>query len=258
MNTILNQIIENKEKEVAIAQRMEPVQRLQEKPLYHRQGHSLSDRLRGSASIIAEFKRKSPSKGEININAKVQPTVQEYAGYGAAGISVLTDEKFFGGDLYDFSQAREVLAIPLLRKDFIISEYQIHQSKAYGADVILLIAACLSPLQVQQLSGLAKSLGMETLLELHTQEELGHYHPGIDLVGINNRDLHSFSVDLSRSASLASQLPPEAVRVAESGIHSVEDCFFLLQRGFNGVLMGEYFMKHEKPGLAFKNFNESL
>jgi indole-3-glycerol phosphate synthase len=204
--------------------------------------------------IIAEFKRRSPSKGIINNRDSVEAVTKAYAAYGASGISVLTDHDFFGGSLDDLISARDN-GVPLLRKDFTIDEYQVLEAKAYGADVILLIAACLSTQQVKYLAGAAKKLGLEVLLEIHDESELGHICNEIDLVGVNNRNLKTFTVDLENSIRLAEKIGDSFLKVAESGINDVKDIHYLQQHGFKGFLIGEYFMKQQSPALAFKNFS---
>jgi indole-3-glycerol phosphate synthase len=172
-------------------------------------------------------------------------------------LSVLTDNEFFGGSTEDLVLARKN-DIPILRKDFIIDPYQLFAAKAMGADVVLLIAACLSPAEVQALSGIAKGLGLEVLLELHGEEELGHICDAIDMVGINNRNLKTFEVDIQQSLKLGDRIPPGKVKIAESGIDSVNTIGMFKDAGFNGFLIGEKFMKEQDPGQAFKIFVESL
>ena len=174
-----------------------------------------------------------------------------YEKAGASGISVLTDHDFFGGTAQDMIDIRQHVRIPVLRKDFMIDEYQFYEAKSIGADVILLIASCLSPSQVRDFTDLAHHLGMEVLLELHTEEELAHCNADIDLVGINNRNLKDFKVDLRHSVYLKNQLPEDVLSVAESGIYSVKDFRYLKEKGFDGFLMGEYFMNTKNPGNAF-------
>ena len=210
--------------------------------------------MKAKSGIIAEFKRKSPSKGLINGEADVLEVTKSYENFGASGISVLTDSDFFGGNVQDVLTIRNEIKIPLLRKDFMIDEYQFYEAKSIGADVVLLIAACLSPSQVKDFTSLSHELGMEVLLEIHTESELTHFNKDIDLVGINNRNLKDFKVDLQHSVHLKNFLPKETLSVAESGIYSVEDFRFLKEKGFNGFLMGEYFMKNQNPGKAFEEF----
>ena len=193
----------------------------------------------------------------INDRDSVESVTRMYAAYGASGISVLTDQMFFGGSLDDLLAARDN-DVPLLRKDFMIDEYQLVEAKANGADVILLIAACLSPAEVKNLAGLAKKLELEVLLELHSDSELDHICDEVDLVGVNNRNLKDFQVDLQHSVRMAEKIGDGFVKIAESGINDVENIRFLKQHSFQGFLIGEYFMKQEDPGRAFKEFTYSL
>jgi indole-3-glycerol phosphate synthase len=207
--------------------------------------------------IIAEFKRRSPSKGIINDVSTVEEVTMAYTKYGASGLSVLTDEEFFGGSMDDLLKAT-INEVPILRKDFIIDEYQLIESKAFGAEVILLIAACLSTGNVKALAATAKDLGLNVLLEIHNDEELEHICDGVDVVGVNNRDLKSFTVDINRSAQLAKNIPKGVMKISESGIDTIEDIKFLKSHGFKGFLMGEKFMKAPDPGAAFAAFAEAL
>lgn len=256
--TILDKIIEKKRQEVQQQKQVFPLSRLQQSAHFHRQVISLEAALlgRNSTGIIAEYKRQSPSKGIINDKATVQDVVKQYEKGGAAAVSVLTDGHFFGGSLQHLMQARQVLNIPLLRKEFIIDEYQIYEAKASGADVVLLIAACLSPAQVQDLAACARSLGLEVLLELHSADELDHVCTDVSVVGVNNRNLKDFKVDLAHSILLAKQI--KKTKVAESGIDDVATVHRLQDAGFHGFLMGERFMREENPGAAFVEFARDL
>ena len=207
--------------------------------------------------IIAEYKRKSPSKGTINALATVEAVTAAYAAHGASGISVLTDELFFGGTLNDLLAAT-VNEVPLLRKDFMIDAYQLYEAKAYGAEVILLIAACLTPAEVKHLAGIARNLQMEVLLELHDETELDHICDDTEIIGINNRNLKTFEVDIERSLKMAERIPANKIKVAESGISSVEMIEVFKQHGFRGFLMGENFMKEADPAIAFASFVKQL
>ncbi len=207
--------------------------------------------------IIAEFKRQSPSKGIINNNSTVEEVTTAYAKYGASGISVLTDQEFFGGSLDDLLAAT-VNEVPLLRKDFIIDEYQLIESKAFGAEIILLIAACLSVDEVRSLASFAKNIGLNVLLEIHNDEELNHICDAVDVVGINNRDLKTFHVDINRSVELGKMIPENKVKISESGIDDIETIQLLKLYGFRGFLIGEKFMKEKDPGKAFQKFVEEL
>ena len=205
--------------------------------------------------IIAEHKRRSPSKDIINNNHSVEDVVLGYQNAGACGISVLTDGKYFGGSLDDLLLAKAAINIPLLRKEFIIDEYQILESKAHGADVILLIASVLTRQEIKNLSEFGQSLGLEILLEVHNLEELEKsILPSLDLIGVNNRNLKTFEVNLDYSKQLASKIPDEFVKISESGISSAEVVKELQQFGYQGFLMGEHFMKTKNPGEAAANF----
>lgn len=255
---ILDTIVAHKKEEVASAKQNTSIKDLQEHENFYRPTFSLKKSLDERSGIIAEFKRKSPSKGQISTIEEPLAVVAEYQKFRASGISILTDSHFFGGSSADIIKVRKYLELPILRKDFMIDEYQFYEAKAMGADVVLLIAACLSPAQTLEFTELAHSLGLEVLLEIHTEEELKHFNPSVDLVGINNRNLKDFKVDLQHSVALKNQLPKEVPSVAESGIYSVDDFRFLKEKGFHGFLMGEYFMKNKNPGLAFQQFIQAI
>ena len=256
---ILDQILEYKKTEVALHKAQTPVELLRQSEYYSRTCLSLKSFLLNPAKtgIIAEFKRRSPSKGIIHPNPDVIEITTAYCEGGASALSVLTDQQFFGGSNDDLILARKNY-IPILRKDFIIDPYQIEEAKSIGADVILLIAACLTKEEVQSLAKYAIQLGLEVLLELHDESELGHVCDEIFIVGINNRNLKTFEVDIEQSIRMAGQIDPSKVLVAESGISSVKEVKYFKQKGFKGFLMGEYFMKHEDPGKAFKDFVKTL
>jgi indole-3-glycerol phosphate synthase len=256
---ILEQIVAQKRKEVEQRKKEVGVAELEKQRFFTRRTYSLKQFIAdpNKTGIIAEYKRRSPSKGVINDRDSVESVTRMYAAYGASGISVLTDQMFFGGSLDDLLAARDN-DVPLLRKDFMIDEYQLVEAKANGADVILLIAACLSPAEVKNLAGLAKNLELEVLLELHSDSELDHICDEVDLVGVNNRNLKDFQVDLQHSVRMAEKIGDGFVKIAESGINDVENIRFLKQHSFQGFLIGEYFMKQEDPGRAFKEFTYSL
>jgi indole-3-glycerol phosphate synthase len=256
---ILEQIISHKRKEVEQRKKEVSVKTLEKERFCSRQTFSLKQFIADPAKtgIIAEYKRKSPSKGIINDRDSVESVTRMYAAYGASGISVLTDYDFFGGSLDDLVAARDN-EVPLLRKDFMIDEYQFIEARAFGADVILLIAACLSPAEVKQLATAAKRLELEVLLELHDESELNHICSEVDLVGVNNRNLKNFEVDLEHSVRMAEKIGSGFIKIAESGINDVKNIHYLKQHGFKGFLIGEYFMKQEDPGKAFKEFTDSL
>ncbi|MEQ1798553.1 MAG: indole-3-glycerol phosphate synthase TrpC [Lacibacter sp.] len=256
---ILETIIGSKREEVKRKKTEKPFAELVQTVLYARPVLSLKQFLLDDTrtGIIAEFKRKSPSKGIINDQVDVVEVTSAYANNGASCLSVLTDELFFGGSTEDLLKAR-INQIPILRKDFIVDEYQITEAKSMGADVILLIAACLTPAEVKRLAAFAKSLGLEVLLELHAEEELGHICEETEIVGINNRNLKTFEVDIERSLRMAKQIPADKIKVAESGISSVENILLFKENGFRGFLIGENFMKEENPGKAFEQFVRTL
>jgi len=221
---------------------------------------SFSEALRRTSkpAIIAEFKRKSPSKGFINRDTDPTTVVKGYAEKGATAISVLTDREYFGGSLDDLAAARRVVDIPLLRKDFIIDPCQICEAKIAGADAILLIAAALTPEWCVALAGFARGLGLEVLLEIHNEAELSHINPDVDMVGVNNRDLTTFVTDTAVSERLAGLIPSEFVKISESGISSPDTVRKLHGMGYGGFLMGENFMKHPDPVDALEQFIKSL
>jgi indole-3-glycerol phosphate synthase len=252
---ILDTIVQHKRGEVAARKLKTSFKELEASNNFFLPVRSLKESLlrESSTGIIAEFKRKSPSKGFIKQGADVEEITSAYTRYGAAALSVLTDINFFGGSDADLIQARKN-NIPILRKDFIIDEYQIVEAKALGADVLLLIAACLSPTEVRYLAKAASTLGLEVILELHAEEELNHICDEVTIVGINNRDLKTFTVDIDRSLRMAEKIPPDKLKIAESGIDKIEDILLFRQNGFKGFLIGEYFMKQQNTALAFANF----
>ena len=256
---ILKKIIEFKKVEVEERKKKVSVEELKKMPLFERKPLSMRQFIldETKTGIIAEYKRKSPSKGIINDKVPVKEVTSAYSKFGASGISVLTDEAFFGGSLKDLSDAF-TSDVPLLRKDFIIDEYQIIEARAYGASVILLIAACLTRDEVNRLARFAKTLELEVLLEIHDESELEYINDQADLVGVNNRNLKNFEVTLDHSIELIRKMPPETVVIAESGISSVNDIVILKEAGFNGFLIGEYFMKHSNPSIAFAEFSNRL
>ena len=256
---ILEQIVADKYKEVAGKKSIIAINNYEQMPMFASDRKSLKQALlaQGSTGIIAEYKRKSPSKGIINANADVASVTKAYA-QSAAGISVLTDELYFGGANDDIISARKSVNIPLLRKDFMVDEYQLYEARAIGADVILLIAAALSKQQTKQLAQKAKELQLEVLLEVHNEEELNHVCDGITIVGVNNRNLKTFEVNINTSLDLIRKLPGEMPAVAESGISEVESIVTLRNAGFKGFLIGENFMKHPDPSVAFIRFVNEL
>jgi len=246
---ILEEIGNRKIEEIAVNRALQPVEKLKDGKLFHREIHSLKRILAGRTApgVIAEFKRKSPSRGEINIRVGVEQVTKGYVEAGASALSVLTDSRYFGGGLEDLQVARKLNEVPVLRKDFIIDEYQLYESRAAGADAVLLIAAMLERQKVQELGGRARELGLEVLLEIHGEEELGHICGQTDLVGVNNRDLRDFSVDTDTSKALAGLIPSGYIRVSESGISDEGTIKELFSLGYRGFLIGEYFMDSPVP-----------
>ena len=256
---ILEEIIEYKKEEVKTRKSKVNTADLEKRELFSRTVLTLKDFLldKSRTGIIAEFKRRSPSKGVINPDVDVLEVTKGYTENGASCLSVLTDEHFFGGSDDDLIKAR-INEIPILRKDFIIDEYQLIEAKSIGADVILLIAACLTVAEVKRLASFAKNLGMEVLLELHAEEELDHICDDTNVIGINNRNLKTFDVDIERSLRMAERIPFPKFKIAESGISSVNDILLFKKHGFQGFLIGENFMKVTDPTIAFAEFVKQL
>ena len=257
---ILSKIVVDKRKEIDLKKSLIPTSQYEASVLFGRETISLASALKQSdTGIIAEFKRRSPSKASINQNANVGQVAMGYENAGVCGMSVLTDIKYFGGSLEDLTLARASVQIPLLRKEFIISEYQIIEAKAHGADVILLIAAILSRAEIKTFSELAKSLGLDVLLEVHNEEELHKaIMPSLDMLGVNNRNLKTFEVSLETSKSLSKLIPDDFVKVSESGISSIAPINDLKEYGFKGFLIGENFMKTNDPGTSASLFIQQL
>jgi indole-3-glycerol phosphate synthase len=257
---ILDRIIADKKNEVALRKSLFPISYWEASPLFDRPLNRLSSRLRSSHSgIIAEHKRRSPSKQTINTKLSVSEVVQGYDKAGACGLSILTDHKYFGGSLEDLNLARATTTLPLLRKEFIVDEYQLIEAKAQGADLILLIAAVLSREEIQTLSTVAQKLDLEVLLEIHNQEELEKsIMPSLDLLGVNNRNLKTFEVSLETSRALATLIPDEFVKVSESGLSDIQSIKILQSIGYQGFLVGENFMKTTQPGSAAQEFISQL
>lgn len=275
MKDILQDIIANKRIEVERQKQAVALQTLLRLggDRLERATRSMRAALAASPSgIIAEFKRKSPSKGWLHADAAVADVVPAYQKSGAAACSVLTDSRFFGGSLGDLCKARSLVDLPLIRKDFIIDEYQLYQARVLGADAVLLIAACLTPEKCLVLSELAHTLEMEVLLEIHSEKELDYLNPFIDMLGVNNRNLGTFHTDVENSFRLAAAMrarvempvvgmPVVGTRVethgraslllvSESGISDTDTIVRLREAGFRGFLIGETFMKTGQPGQA--------
>ena len=257
--TILDKIIAHKKTEVFKARQSTSISELENSPMFSRTCLSLKKNLLNSDSgIISEFKRKSPSLGWIHEQADVVKVTSGYSAAGASGISILTDSEFFGGTALDLTNARPNVSCPILRKDFVIDEYQLYEAKAIGADVILLIAAALSVEQTLKLAEKAHELRLEVLLEVHNAEELGHANDSVDMLGVNNRNLKTFEQSIQTSFDLAALIPDKFVKVSESGISKTETVKVLRKVGYKGFLMGENFMKEEKPDEALKLFINQL
>lgn len=257
---ILDKIVIDKRKEVALKKALIPISQLEKSVLFNRQTTSLAVALRNSKTgIIAEHKRRSPSKSVINNTLNVFDVAKGYENAGVCGMSILTDAKYFGGSLDDLLLARSACKLPLLRKEFIIDSYQILEAKAHGADVILLIAAILTTQEIKQFSELAKSLQLDVLLEVHNEAELQKsMMPSLDMLGVNNRNLKTFEVSLEISKELSKLIPNDFVKVSESGISSVEAIRELKPYGYQGFLIGENFMKTDNPGANAKVFISEL
>jgi len=258
---ILDKINETKRQEVIKSKQLFPVDNLKASPYFKRKCNSLKAALlaEGASGVIAEFKTKSPSKDVINAEAEVAEVTSGYVAAGVSGLSVLTDEEYFGGSLEDLAKARFANpATPILRKDFMLDPYQVYEAKAHGADVILLIAESLSKELLLELTQLAKEIGLEVLVEVHSAEELEKLNPQVDLVGVNNRNLKTFEVDVQTSVELSTLIPASFVKISESGISSPESIGMLRTVGFKGFLIGENFMKTEDPGKACGEFIKQL
>jgi len=263
MKDILEEIVANKHIEVAAQKEQVPPRELYdivEKIMAEGfEGRKMSEALRNDAhGIIAEFKRKSPSKGWIKEEGKPEIIPPSYEQNGAAALSILTDEKYFGGSMEFIKIARPLVNIPILRKDFIIDEYQLFQAREIGADAVLLIAADLKKQEVKALASLAHELKLEVLLEMHSLEELDYAELDVDMLGINNRNLGTFHTDVQNSFNMISRLPEEKVKVSESGIGKPETIKLLREAGYRGFLMGEHFMKQADPGKSLAEFIAQL
>ena len=259
---ILDKIIARKLEEITESKKTRPVSVLEKESLFSRSAVSLATALKNASSpqIISEFKRKSPSKGIINDQVFPEIVTSDYVKAGAVGLSVLTDKDFFGGSFQDFLKARDANpAIPMLRKDFIVDEYQLFEAKSIGADVILLIAACLEPDKINHLSKKAHELGLEVLLEVHNAEELNvSLGENIDIVGVNNRNLKTFETSVETSIALSEQIPNSFVKISESGLKDAETILKLFSYGYKGFLIGETFMKTVNPGTALADLQNNL
>ena len=258
--TILEKIIETKKNELEIVKKTISIEDLKKLPNFQKKSISLVNRLKNSShGIIAEHKRRSPSKSIINESTNIDQIIHGYDRADVCGISVLTDKEYFGGSLDDLRNARNLTNIPILRKEFIIDKYQLIEAKAYGADVILLIAACLNKHQIVNLSAFAKEIGLEVLIEVHNENELEKcLIDTIDIIGVNNRNLKTFEVDINTSIKLSNIIPEKYLKISESGISNYDEIRKLRNHGFKGFLIGELFMKNNDPGKEVLDLIEKI
>lgn len=257
---ILERIVTVKKREIALKKKLLPPDHLKRIPLFDRKCISMAEALRATnPGIIAEHKRRSPSEAVINQGLALDKIVEGYDRAGANGLSILTDTTFFGGSLEDLLIARSCTKLPILRKDFIIDPYQVLEAKAYGADVILLIAAILKKEEVEALMQLAHDLNMEVLLEVHSKEEYERsMTDGIDMLGVNNRDLKTFQVQVQTSIEMAAHIENKVVLVSESGLRDAKTIRRLHGHGFHGFLIGTYMMKQKDPGVAARELIKQI
>jgi indole-3-glycerol phosphate synthase len=257
---ILDKIVAHKKTEVAQRQELYPIKLLEQSIFFETDTVSMVQYLRreDKVGIIAEFKRKSPSKGVINAHASVEKVSIGYMQAGASGLSVLTDTEFFGGSSKDLEEARKFNFCPILRKDFIIDDYQVIEAKSIGADTILLIARILTEMDIKRMSSLARRLGMEVLLEVHDETDIEKASYDVDIMGVNNRNLSTFETSIETSKTLAPLIPDTFMKISESGIRDADTVIDLMAHGFEGFLVGEQFMKSSRPEVACKEFIQSI
>ena len=253
---ILDKIVRDKKLEVDKLSSNSSIKELESSSLFSRKCISLKDSiLKSSGGIICEFKRRSPSNNDINYKSNISEVVKGYQKAGAAGLSILTNKQYFDGDIQDILKIRDIASIPILRKEFIVSEYQIIEAKSIGSDAILLIASILSKEEIKNYSSLAKDLGLEVLFEIHDAEELEKLSgENIDIIGVNNRNLDTLEIDLQNSVNLYNKIPNSFVKISESGISKVESILKLREVGYQGFLIGENFMKTDDPFESAYNF----
>ena len=256
--SILREIVLNKRKEIDFLKKNRPISKIEKSQYFNREVISLKKSLIEKSGIISEFKRKSPSKPNINLDAEVITITRGYELSNSSGISILTDSKYFGGSNEDITSVRSEINIPILRKDFILDEYQVIESKSLGADVILLIAANLSKEDVKNLSRFAKSFDLQVILEIHSEDELSYLCDSIDVVGVNNRNLKKFQTDINNSINIAGMIPSSFLKISESGISTSKEILRLKEYGYDGFLIGENFMKKEDPVFACNDFIKKL
>ncbi len=260
MSHILDTIMATKAVEVAQAKECTPLRELEravaavDAPCRSLRASLLSHK----GGVISEFKRRSPSKDWIKRNAEVAQIIPAYEQAGAAALSILTDTTYFGGSLADVEQARALTSLPILRKEFVLDEYQLFQARAVGADACLLIAAAIGAKRCHELAREAHNIGLEVILEIHAEDELEAYSDHVDVIGVNNRDLRVFRTDTAQSERLFPLLPAEALPISESGLLQAETARRLQQIGYKGFLVGEAFMKAERPGEALKEYLSQL
>ena len=256
----LQEIVLEKRKQVEEDKQLVPLELLEKSIYFNRECASLKEYIlrEDKSGIITEIKKKSPALGAINPDVNVENLAAGYTLAGASALSVLTDNKFFGGCNADLIAARENTNIPILRKDFVIDEYQIVEAKSIGADIILLIAAILIKDEIVQFTELAHNLGMEVILEVHAVQELEKVYEKVDVIGVNNRNLETMQIDIATSKSMAKLIPAGFIKISESGIENPEIVLELKQYGYNGFLIGSYFMKHADPGKACKEFIKQI
>lgn len=255
---ILDKIVARKYEEIQIAKSLKSLRNLEKTVYFQRETFDFVSFMHSQSGFICEYKRQSPSKGIINNTAQITDVVQGYVQAGASAVSVLTDVDFFGGSNEHLLQAREVINAPILRKDFTVDEYQIIEAKAIGADLILLIAECLTKAQVKALSACAKNLGLYVLMEIHTENQLEKCCDTLDAVGVNNRNLKTFEVNVESSLAILPQIPNQFLKISESGISEVSTCIALKKAGFDGFLIGENFMKTSDPAVACRDFIDAF
>lgn len=257
---ILDTIVKRKQEEVSYKKSRTGEKELIKTSGFERKCFNLSEFLKDAqfSGIIAEFKRKSPSKPTINLLADVNKITIGYTKNGASALSVLTDADFFGGSDSDLIQARDNNQIPILRKDFVIDPYQILEAKSIGADAILLIAEILTKNQVNELSKVAIDCGLEILMEVHTSDQIKKYHDRIRNIGVNNRNLKTFITDIRYSKEIFAHLPADAVKISESGIDEPKTAIELKRIGFDGFLIGECFMRTKDPVQSFGDFVQTI
>ena len=259
MPTILDEILADKRKELSVTKASVKIDDLEKCEYFGRETLSFKDSLASSASgIISEFKRKSPSKGWIFPDADPVAVTKGYSDNGASAISILTNDKYFGGCPEFLQQARPNVKCPILRKEFIVDEFQVYEAKAIGADAILLIAAALTKDELKSLAAKAHELSLQVLMEVHTEEELDAVNEHVDVIGVNNRDLKTFVTDVENSMRLADKIPAEFVKIRESGISDPATVRSLREIGYRGFLMGENFMKTQDPAAALKSFISAI